>query len=102
MKVISAEVNRIKELDTDGRIEALAEIGIATSGTAFNSNPAATIGYLISITGNYGADAEVDKVIAIDGDELVIYGKTYDAKDRIKAAGFAWKPASKEWRRKNG
>ncbi|MDR0475580.1 MAG: hypothetical protein LBH43_18140 [Treponema sp.] len=102
MTVISADVNKIKTLDTNGKIEALAKLGIATSGAAFNSNPAATIGYLISVTSDYGIDPEATKVIAIDGDELVIYGKTYEAKDRIKAAGFAWMPNAKVWRRKNG
>ena len=102
MTVISNDINKIKGLGTEERIAALAELGIATTGTAFNSNPAATMGYMISVTSDWGTDPETEKVIAIDGNDIIAFGKTFAAKDRIKAAGFIWQAEAKVWRRKNG
>jgi len=94
MKKIIDEISQASEIgNREDRIEAVKAIGI-------NTKIAPQIAYLITIM--KFRDAEDGIGIAIDGDDIEIYGKTYDLRNRIKDAGFAWMPLAKVWRRKNG
>lgn len=35
--------------------------------------------------------------IAFDGHQIVVRGKTYDIRDKIKNAGFSWDKQNKQW-----
>jgi len=96
MRKITDAINEAKKIENrEERIEAVKAIGI-------KDKAAAHIAYLITII-SLGGDDETGKNIALDdiANEIEIYGKTYEVKDRIKAAGFEWRAAAKVWRKKN-
>jgi len=96
MRKITDEINEAKKIENrEERIKAVEAVGI-------KGRAAAQIAYLITII-SLGGDDDTGKNIALDDtcDEIEIYGKTYEAKDRIKDADFEWRAAAKVWRKKN-